>query len=382
MSEAVVDDIVAVLPPLLQSLEALGFIARYLHPPDFEAIMQAAGTPDQSLRAVRPLLEDWPDEFAHLRAPLASASDAALAAFGGLRAVQQGDGDLVAVLRALRHFPRAQEALYPLAASLPPVSEFFTDPGLRDDAELKARLARPANQNTGIAHDHNEPGSRGGYSLYVPEYYTPDRAWPLVMALHGGSGNGRGFLWSWLRDARSHGAILVAPTATGDASANGPSGKTTSIKSTSIKSTSIKSTWALMGEDTDTPNLVRILDWVRTRWNVDSGRLLLTGMSDGGTFCYVTGLERASPFTHLAPVAATFHPLLAEMADAERLRGLPVYLVHGRLDWMFPVQVARQTRAALSAAGANVTYRELDDLSHCYPREINAAILNWLRGQP
>ena len=55
------------------------------------------------------------------------------------------------------------------------------------------------------------------------------------------------------------------------------------------------------------------------------------------------GLERASPFTHLAPVAATFHPLMAEIADAERLRGLPIYLVHGRLDWMFPVQVARQT---------------------------------------
>ncbi len=49
----------------------------------------------------------------------------------------------------------------------------------------------------------------------MPEYYTPDRAWPLVMALHGGSGNGRGFLWSWLRDARSFGAILIAPTATG-----------------------------------------------------------------------------------------------------------------------------------------------------------------------
>ena len=72
----------------------------------------------------------------------------------------------------------------------------------------------------------------------MPEYYTPDRAWPLVMALHGGSGNGRGFLWSWLRDARSRGAILVAPTATGR-------------------------TWALMGDDADTPNLVRILDVVR-----------------------------------------------------------------------------------------------------------------------
>jgi phospholipase/carboxylesterase len=232
---------------------------------------------------------------------------------------------------------------------------------LREDPELLARLAQPPRENTGIIHDRNEPGSRGGFSLYVPEYYTPDRAWPLVMALHGGAGNGRGFLWSWLRDARSRGAILVAPTATGG--------------------TPSKSTWALMGDDTDSPNLARILDLVRSRWNIDPTKLLLTGMSDGGTFCYVTGLESASPFTHLAPVAATFHPLMAEMADAERLRGLPVYLVHGRLDWMFPVQVARQTRDLLSAAGADVTYRELDDLSHCYPREMNGPILNWLRGE-
>ena len=71
---------------------------------------------------------------------------------------------------------------------------------------------------------------------------------------------------------------------------------------------------------------------------------------------------------------------MAEMADADRLRGLPVHIVHGRLDWMFPVQVARQTSQALSAAGADVTYRELDDLSHTYPREMNAEILQWLGG--
>jgi len=44
------------------------------------------------------------------------------------------------------------------------------------------------------------------------------------------------------------------------------------------------------------------------------------------------------------------------------------------------VQVARQTRELLAAAGADVTYREIDDLSHCYPREINAEILDWLAG--
>ena len=355
MSEAVVDDIVAVLPPLLQSLEALGFIARHLNPPDFDSVMEAAGTPDQALQVVRARLADWPEEFAAIRTALETASDSTLAAFDGLRAVQHGNGDLVAVFRALRHAARAQEALYPLAAKFPPVSSFFVDPALRDDASLLTRLAGPANANTGILHDHNEPGSRGGFSLYVPEYYTPDRAWPLVMALHGGSGNGRGFLWSWLRDARSHGAILVAPTATGG-------------------------TWALMGEDTDSPNLARILEWVRSRWNVDSTKLLLTGMSDGGTFCYVTGLESASPFTRLAPVAATFHPLMAETADADRLRDLPIFLVHGRLDWMFPVQVARHTKEALATACADITYREINDLSHCYPREINAEMLRWLNG--
>jgi phospholipase/carboxylesterase len=356
MSEAVVDDIMAVLPPLLQSLEALGFIARHLNPPDFDAVMAAAGTPDRALQSVRPQLAGWPEPFAGLQKSLQDASDQALAAFEELRAVQHGQGDLIAVFRALRRAARAQEALYPLAARLPPVSDFFLDPELRDDAGLKTRLAKPAGENTGIMHERHEPGSRGGFSLYVPEYYTPERAWPLVTALHGGSGNGRDFLWSWVRDGRSRGAIVVAPTAT-------------------------RNSWALMGEDIDTPNLARILDLVRSRWNIDPAKLLLTGMSDGGTFCYVAGLEHGSPFTHLAPVAATFHPLMAEVADAERLRGLPVYLVHGRLDWMFPVQVARQTQEALSAAGADVTYRELEDLSHCYPVEINAAILQWLNGR-
>jgi len=353
MSENIVDDIVAVLPPLLQSLEALSFIARHLNPPEFGAVMETAGTPDQALQAVRSRLGAWPEQFAELGSALAVASDEALAAFAGLRQVERGDGDLVAVFRALRHAPRALEALYPLASRLPPVSSFFVDPDLCDDAGLTARLEAPANANTGLIHEHNDPGSRGGFSLYVPEYYTPERAWPLVMALHGGSGNGRNFLWSWLRDARSLGAVLVAPTAIGN-------------------------TWALMGEDVDSPNLARILEWVFRRWNIDRAKLLLTGMSDGGTFCYVSGLESASPFTHLAPVAATFHPMIAEMADAKRVKGLPVFLVHGRMDWMFPVQVARQARDALSAAGANVRYRELDDLSHCYPREMNGPMLRWL----
>ena len=352
MSEAVIDDIVAVLPSLLGALDALGFIARHLHPPAFDRVMEAVGAPEAPLAAARAKLSHWPASYADVRSALDQSSEAALAAFTGLRAVQHGKGDLGNAFRALRHWPRAQEALYPLAAKFPPVSSFFLEPELREDAPLLARLSEPK-EGTGDFHEDDEPGKRGGFSLYVPEFYSAERSWPLVMALHGGSGNGSSFLWSWLRSARSLGAIVVAPTALGP-------------------------TWALMGEDLDTPNLMRILDLVRSRYSIDPNRLLLTGMSDGGTFCYVSGLERASPFTHLAPVAATFHPLMADMADRERLRDLPIFITHGALDWMFPVQVARQTQGLLAAAGATVTYRELDDLSHAYPREINVEILRWM----
>jgi phospholipase/carboxylesterase len=44
---------------------------------------------------------------------------------------------------------------------------------------------------------------------------------------------------------------------------------------------------------------------------------------------------------------------------------------------MFPVSMARSSRQALTAVGAAVTYREIDDLSHVYPREEGSAILDW-----
>src|SRR6478735_7157354 len=107
MSEAVVDDIVAVLPPLLQTLESLSFVARNLNPAEFGRVMEIAGEPDEALKAARPLLTDWPLNFAHIRVALETASDAALAGYAGLRAVTRGEGDLVSVFRALRHTPRA-----------------------------------------------------------------------------------------------------------------------------------------------------------------------------------------------------------------------------------------------------------------------------------
>jgi phospholipase/carboxylesterase len=354
MADRVLEDLTALLPPLLRSLEGLGFIQRYLDPPRLPRVLEAVGEPELELAAERPRLDDWPESLADVHERLTACSDGVLKAYEALREATSGeDYDLRQVFRALGPLSRATEQLYPLAGGLPPVSRFFMTPSLRNDEALMAKLAaEPTHGEVGVFHGGGEPGSRGAWSAYVPEYYTPDRDWPLVMALHGGSGNGRAFLWTWLRDARSLGAILIAPTAVGD-------------------------TWALNGPDVDTPNLIGILDEVRAHWNLDEDHLLLTGMSDGGTFSYVSGLQ-PSVFTHLAPASASFHPILAAMADEDRVRGLPIHITHGALDWMFPVDVARGARDALADAGAEVIYRELPDLSHTYAREVNPDVLAWM----
>ncbi len=352
MDELVLDDLTALIPPLLRVLEALGFIARHFDPEDFPSVLEATGTSDEALRAARDGLAEWPARLDVLRGQLERATDSALSGFAGLRAAAMQPDGVRAAFRALRFLPRAEEALYPLAPGLPAVSRYFLPPSHRADDALLRRLAAGA-EETGIHHVDNAPGSRGGFSLYVPEIYSPERPPPLVMALHGGSGSGGSFLWTWLRDARARGALLVAPTATGP-------------------------TWALNSPDADTSNLLRILDLVSARFPPDPARLLLTGMSDGGTFTYVSGLAATSPFTHLAPIAASFHPILAHLTDPARLRHLPIHITHGSFDWMFPVEQAHVARDTLAAAGAAVRFHEINDLSHSYPREINADILHWL----
>src|SRR5579871_2582122 len=228
MADDEMGDLTALLPPLLASLEALGFVGRHLHPPHLAAVLEAVGAPDEPLAAILPKLEAWPERLAGLRERLERASTAVVGAFEGLRAAPQSEAGLMGAYRALGQTQRAQEALYPLAAALPPVNRYFLDPASGRTDELQERSLGAAEPETGIFHIGKEPGERGGFSLYVPEYYTPERAWPLVVALHGGSGNGRNFLWSWLRTARAYGAIVAAPTASGE-------------------------TWALNARDADTP---------------------------------------------------------------------------------------------------------------------------------
>jgi phospholipase/carboxylesterase len=352
--DALQEALVALIPRLLGALDHLEAITRAMHPPHLPELAASLGSDDDALLAAVAQVRDaaWPEEMIPFRDQIVLAAESVLRAHAGLREAGTSPRGAMGAYRATRLQYRAIEALYPLAAALPSISRFFIEPARRSDARLLSRI-EAVEPDTGVFHFENDTGSRGGFSVYVPEYLTRDTPVPVVFALHGGSGHGRIFLWSWLREARSRGVILVAPTASGD-------------------------TWSLMEPDVDGAHLSRILTYVREHWPVDPAKLLLSGMSDGGTFTLLSGLDSDSPFTHLAPVAASFHPMLVTMTEPERIRGLPVYLVHGALDWMFPIQTGRTANQALTMAGANVVFREIADLSHTYPRDENGAILDWL----
>jgi phospholipase/carboxylesterase len=248
------------------------------------------------------------------------------------------------ILAALHHHAQAQEHFYVVRALLPAFRDYWSPDRAPDAADPEAQEASPRSALLRVSAG----GHHGGFSVYVPEEYDGSRPWPLIVALHGGSGNGRDFLWTWVRDAKRAGYLLVAPTAVG-------------------------STWG----EVDEIGLLEIVAWLRTRYRVDDDRILLTGLSDGGTFTLVYGLAHPEVFRALAPCCGVFHPVSFANGNLDRARGMPIYLVHGARDFLFPVGLAHVTRDTLTAAGARLDYRELPELSHTYPRSENPAILAW-----
>ena len=359
---AVLSASTALLAPLLNTLDSLQFAGRHLHPPVLPTLVEHLTPLRDPLVQARADFDavQWPAHLADFVSRLSECADNTLASLDATIGCTQQENPVFAAYRAMRKATLARASLYPLSMVLPPVSRFFTSPGVRENESahqaFTERLQRGQNAgggSAGVMHLRNEPGERGGASLYVPEYYdgTP---MPLIVALHGGSGHGADFLWSWLVAARSLGAIVLSPTSSSE-------------------------TWSINEPEIDHQHLQGLVERTCETYEIDRSKLLLTGMSDGGTFSLLSGLQEDSFATHLAPMAGSFHPMLLEVAEPGRIRNLPVYLVHGALDWMFPVDSARLAASALKGAGVNLTYVELADLSHTFPTEQTERVVTWLQ---
>lgn len=337
-----------ILEKLLQALYAFETAMRRLNPVNLSEIREELLVHLEPLSAVRRFLEagppGMPDE--NIRAGLLRACDLMHSAIRSFADEEDLQAAYISALRSARKFCRAQEALFDLRDVIPELNRYFLEPGVAFIAQPSEKTCRV---ETGLIQGgaSSHPHARGGYSLYVPERYAPERAWPLVVALHGGYSHGRDFIWSWMREARSRGFMLFAPT-------------------------SQAMTWSIAHLETDEKPLNSHLEELFSRYHIDQSRIFLTGMSDGGTFALAMGLSPNRVWQSIAPVSCALPPV-----DLKEAKGKRILWVHGAQDWIFPLGWTVQACKELLHAGVDIKLKVIDDLAHTYPREANEAILQW-----
>jgi predicted esterase len=258
----------------------------------------------------------------------------------------------LAFLHSRAAFCGALYQLYDLRDELPIIAAHFL---------LAGATAPVANPSSGAAtgffqRKRNDDCSDS--TLYIPEDYSPERPLPLIIALHGGYGQGSEYVWTWLRIARSRGYAILAPK-------------------------SWDNTWDMSVPSEDTRSILRMLDEVMSKYSIDASRIYLTGLSDGGIFTYIFGLEQHHLFRGLAPIAGALHPVVDPMLRRGLGKDTPLFVVHGVHDFIFPVAFTRQTCKLLNDIGYNIKYEELPEWGHAYPYSINERmVLPWFEALP
>ena len=335
---------------LLDTLETLGAIARHVRPP----AARCAGGQAWAIATPR-CVRRWPKRTGRNRCANRSsvpprqrcAPAMGCAPRGGLGSM---DSLPRQSYRALRQVSRAMEALYPLAAVLPTVDRFF----LTSDA-WRSGLSR-SDAPTGVLHAGNDTAERGGFSVYVPEDYDPSR----------------GIRWSW--------RCMAVPDTAG-CSCGAGCARCAAAASSWLAPTAIGDTWSLIDPPLDSGNLLRVVEtdqpalgrWIRQpaadrherRRDVHAAR----------------GLRRQVAVHPSGAGGGELPSLLLTMADAATgSAGCRSIWCTARWTGCFRCRWRARRSQALTAAGANVTYREIADLSHVYPREEGGRILDWLLG--
>ena len=244
-----------------------------------------------------------------------------------------------------RSLSRGLQVLYGIRAHTPTLAEYWLLPDVVGQQDALETPAQDADAPAGVIH-RRRTAPEADYSLYVPESYTPNRNWPLIICLHGAYGRGDHHIWSWLRPAKSRGYILLAPK-------------------------SLDVTWSILQPERDAQSVVGMLEGVCGEYAVDRNRVYLSGLSDGGTYTYLLGLGRPDLFAGIAPVAGDFHGIMDDMLRRKQGIDLPIFITHGALDHIFPVETIRSGYSLLGRLGYKAAYEELPDWGHSYCSFVN-----------
>lgn len=189
------------------------------------------------------------------------------------------------------------------------------------------------------------------YRVYVPARYKASTPTPLVIALHGLGATEDSFFDSYAKVAptlaEQHGFLMAAPLGYrvdgfyGSGLMGGGDAASRRRSEYSEK------------------DVLEVLKRMRAQYNVDPSRIYLIGHSMGAIGTWALGVKYPDLWAALVPFSGIGLP-----AAADRIKGIPQFVVHGDADNTVNVAGSRTMVAALKKLGADVTYIEVPGGSH------------------
>jgi polyhydroxybutyrate depolymerase len=200
------------------------------------------------------------------------------------------------------------------------------------------------------------------YRLVVPTSLDLSQPAPLVIAFHGMLIDSKDVM-PWYtrlnRTAAAHKFLLVYPNAIG--------------RSWGIAPDKVQSDLAFFDA---------LLQQLTSTYKIDTDRVYVLGMSNGGYFAHVVGKERS---TTVAAVASHSGPLgLQTLFGIRAERKFPVMIIHGDQDQLFSPAIFRENRDKYQREGHAVQYVELPGVGHVWGAEakINETIWKFFSDHP
>ena len=185
------------------------------------------------------------------------------------------------------------------------------------------------------------------YSFHVPESYDPSVSYPVIFYLHGGV-NRPPFKpdarwWNWEEQTWRKDRISVFPASWKE---------------------------SLWWEFSQVENIKTILDRIRNQYNVDTNRVFISGISDGGTGAYYQALFNATPWAgvmsyigHLGVLTNPANGVEGHMFPVN-LTNKPLLVINCGHDRLYPLRIIEPFVDLLQKAGADVILKRKPFYGH------------------
>ena len=182
--------------------------------------------------------------------------------------------------------------------------------------------------NLSLVHD----GVTRTYIMYVPQAYTGEEPWPLILSLHGYTGTAelQRLISNFEALADEEHFLLAYPQGL---EIDDPSGGI--LPALPPRGTG----WNILDPDgpDDLGFMAALIDSIAAGFNVDSGLVFAAGHSNGGTLAYVMACELTGRIAAIASVGGPgTSPGLVPFFECDATAPTPVLHIHGTADAVVP----------------------------------------------